>query len=235
MDLVGYRAGRQHSCQTHTAACERHRVCAGRANAISLGNRYIALKRKNPAKAGFHSGQRRRQSLWPRSRGISAFRCGERDLVSQFCRENSRLSSFQPPPTPLPDAWNQDALGPGSNSCRSRGSLHGSRYSRLGATRKGEKAMAGQRKNPTTGAVTVLKPTNRQTPKRARGYCCKQPPESLERLLGVGAGWSHLEQNPHCVESCETLFLKADRRGSHASGSHQVRRAAIIIAASGRP
>ncbi|VFB18074.1 Uncharacterised protein [Pseudomonas fragi] len=42
-----------HSCQTHTAACERHRVCAERANAISLGNRYIALKRKNPAKAGF--------------------------------------------------------------------------------------------------------------------------------------------------------------------------------------
>ena len=127
----------------------------------------LESKRKNPAKAGFHSGQRRLQSLWPRSRGISAFRCGERDLVSQFCRENSRLSSFQPPPTPLPDAWNQDALGPGSNSCRSRGSLHGSRYSRLGATRKGEKAMAGQRKNPTTGAVTVLKPTDRQTPKRA--------------------------------------------------------------------
>ena len=178
MDLVGYRAGRQHSCQTHTAACERHRVCAERANAISLGNRYIALKRKNPAKAGFHSGQRRRQSLWPRSRGISAFRCGERDLVSQFCRENSRLSSFQPPPTPLPDAWNQDALGPGSNSCRSRGSLHGSRYSRLGATRKGEKAMAGQRKNPTTGAVTVLKPTNRQTPKRAGGAVVNNPRKS---------------------------------------------------------
>lgn len=92
---------------------------------------------------------------------------GIRDLVSQFCRENPRLSSFQPPPTPLPDAWNQDALGPGSNSYRSRGSLHGSRYSRSGATRKGEKAMAGQRKTPTTGAVTVLKPTDRQTPKRA--------------------------------------------------------------------
>jgi len=54
-----------------------------------------------------------------------------------------------------------------SNSYRSRGSLHGSRYSRSGATRKGEKAMAGQRKTPTTGAVTVLKPTDRQTPKRA--------------------------------------------------------------------
>lgn len=234
MDLVGYRAGRQHSCQTHTAACERHRVCAGRANAISLGNRYIALKRKNPAKAGFHSGQRRRQSLWPRSRGISAFRCGERDLVSQFCRENSRLSSFQPPPTPLPDAWNQDALGPGSNSCRSRGSLHGSRYSRLGATRKGEKAMAGQRKNPTTGAVTVLKPTNRQTPKRAGGAVVNNPRKS-GTPVGSGSRVAHLEQNPHCVESCETLFLKADRRGSHASGSHQERRVAIIIAASGRP
>jgi hypothetical protein len=54
-----------------------------------------------------------------------------------------------------------------SNSYRSRGSLHGSRYSRSGATRKGEKAMAGQRKTPTTGAVTVSEPTDRQTPKRA--------------------------------------------------------------------
>ena len=110
--------------------------------------------------------------------GESLLRRGERDLVSQFCREISRLSSFQPPPTPLPDAWIQDALGPGSNSCRSRGSLHGSRYSRLGATRKGEKAMAGQRKNPTTGAVTVLKPTNRQTPKRAGGAVVNNPRKS---------------------------------------------------------
>lgn len=166
-----------------------------RPNAISLDNRYIALKRKNPAKAGFHSGQRRLQSLWPRSRGISAFRCGERDLVSQFCRENSRLSSFQPPPTPLPDAWNQDALGSGSNSCRSRGSLHGSRYSRLGATRKGEKAMAGQRKNPTTGAVTVLKPTNRQTPKRAGGAVVNNPRKSGTPVGSgswVGCTWSKI-------------------------------------------
>jgi hypothetical protein len=78
--------------------------------------------------------------------------------------------------------------------------------------------MAGQRKNPTTGAVTVLKPTDRQTPKRAGGAAVSIP-ESLERLLGVGAGLLYLEQFPHCVESCEALFLKANRRGSHASGS----------------
>ena len=178
MDLVSCPAAWQQSCLSHATARLKGRVCTAPLKAISLGISYIASKRKNPAKAGFHSGQRRRQSLWPRSRGISAFRCGERDLVSQFCRENSRLSSFQPPPTPLPDAWNQDALGPGSNSCRSRGSLHGSRYSRLGATRKGEKAMAGQRKNPTTGAVTVLKPTNRQTPKRAGGAVVNNPRKS---------------------------------------------------------
>ena len=117
-----------------------------------------------------------------------------------------------------------------SNSYRSRGSLHGSRYSRSGATRKGEKAMAGQRKTPTTGAVTVLKPTDRQTPKRA-GSAEVTHFRKSERLLGVGAGWLHLEQFPHCVESCETLFLKADRRGSHASGSHQERRVAIIARA----
>ena len=35
--------------------------------------------------------------------------------------------------------------------------------------------MAGQRKNPTTGAVTVLKPTNRQTPKRAGGAAVTKP------------------------------------------------------------
>ena len=208
--------------------------CAAKRNIFGhISN--IELKRKNPAKAGFHSGQRRRQSLWPRSRGISAFRCGERDLVSQFCRENSRLSSFQPPPTPLPDAWNQDALGPGSNSCRSRGSLHGSRYSRLGATRKGEKAMAGQRKNPTTGAVTVLKPTNRQTPKRAGGAVVTNPRKSGtpvgsgSRVAAPGTtfptAWSHARR----------FFLKADRRGSHASGSPQERRAAILCAAYGRP
>ena len=105
------------------------------------------------------------------------------------------------------------------NSCRSRGSLHGSRYSRLGATRKGEKAMAGQRKNPTTGAVTVLKPTNRQTPKRARGYCCKQPPESLERLLGVGVGSVYSSEISPLRGAMREVFFKANRRGSHASGN----------------
>nr|AVH81850.1 hypothetical protein [Pseudomonas sp. Lz4W] len=38
--------------------------------------------------------------------------------------------------------------------------------------------MAGQRKNPTTGAVTVLKPTNRQTPKRAGGAVVNNPRKS---------------------------------------------------------
>ena len=87
--------------------------------------------------------------------------------------------------------------------------------------------MAGQRKNPTTGAVTVLKPTNRQTPKRAGGAVVNNPRKS-GTPVGSGSRVPHLEQNPHCVESCETLFLKADRRGSHASGSPQERRVAII-------
>ncbi len=105
-----------------------------------------------------------------------------------------------------------------SNSYRSRGSLHGSRYSRSGATRKGEKATAGQRKNPTTGAVTVSKPTDRQTPKRA-GDAVVINPRKSGTPVGSGSRESNLDQFPHCVESCETLFLKADRRGSHASGS----------------
>lgn len=104
-----------------------------------------------------------------------------------------------------------------SNSYRSRGSLHGSRYSRSGATRKGEKATAGQRKNPTTGAVTVSKPTDRQTPKRAGGAVVTNPRKS-GTPVGSGSWVQHLDNFPHCVESCEKLFLKADRRGSHASG-----------------
>jgi len=107
-----------------------------------------------------------------------------------------------------------------SNSYRSRGSLHGSRYSRSGATRKGEKATAGQRKNPTTGAVTVSEPTDRQTPKRAGGAVVTNPRKS-GTPVGSGSRVAASGTNPHCVESCETLFLKADRRGSHASGSPQ--------------
>lgn len=79
--------------------------------------------------------------------------------------------------------------------------------------------MAGQRKNPTTGAVTVLKPTNRQTPKRARGYCCKQPPESLERLLGVGVGSVFSSEISPLRGAMREAFFKANRRGSHASGN----------------
>ena len=80
-----------------------------------------------------------------------------------------------------------------SNSYRSRGSLHGSRYSRSGATRKGEKAMAGQRKNPTTGAVTVLKPTDRQTPKRA-GSAVVTHSRKSGTPVGSGSRVLHLEQ-----------------------------------------
>jgi hypothetical protein len=109
-----------------------------------------------------------------------------------------------------------------SNSYRSRGSLHGSRYSRSGATRKGEKAMAGQRKTPTTGAVTVSEPTDRQTPKRA-GSAVVTHSRKSGTPVGSGSQVLHLKQFPHCVESCETLFLKADRRGSHASGRLKLR------------
>jgi len=52
-----------------------HLRCANKGNIFGLISD-IALKRKNPAKAGFHSGQTRRQPLWPRSRGISALRAG---------------------------------------------------------------------------------------------------------------------------------------------------------------
>jgi len=227
MDLVGCRMCRQQSCQTHATAREKGNVCTAQPKAISLGISYIASKRKNPAKAGFDSGQRRQQSLWPRSRGISALGGRDRDLVSQFCREISRLSSFQPPPTPLPDAWIQDALGPGSNSCRSRGSLHGSRYSRLGATRKGEKAMAGQRKNPTTGAVTVLKPTNRQTPKRAGGAVVTNPRKSG---TPVGSGSRvQIRANSSLRGVMREAFFRADRRGSHASGCINICAGAILL------
>jgi len=67
---------------------------------------------ETPPRRGFirASGDCNRSGL---GLGESLLGCGERDLVSQFCREISRLSSFQPPPTPLPDAWIQDALGPG--------------------------------------------------------------------------------------------------------------------------
>ena len=73
-----------------------------------------------------------------------------------------------------------------SNSYRSRGSLHGSRYSRSGATRKGEKATAGQRKNPTTGVVTVSKSTDRQTPKRAGSAVVTNSRKSGCRYLADG-------------------------------------------------
>ena len=92
----------------------------------------------------------------------------------------------------------------------------------------------GSVNNPTKGAVTVSEPTDRQTPKRAGGAAVTNPPKvwnaCWEWELGTAPG-----QIPHCVESCETLFLKAARRGFHASGSHQERRAAIIFAASGGP
>jgi hypothetical protein len=105
-----------------------------------------------------------------------------------------------------------------SNSYRSRGSLHGSRYSRSGATRKGEKATAGQRKNPTTGAVTVLKPTDRQTPKRAGGAVVTNP-----RKSGTPVGSGSRVAAPGTKSSLRGVmrdaFFKADRRGFHASGS----------------
>lgn len=50
----------------------RHLRCTNKGNIFGFIS-YIALKRKNPALAGFHSGQRRRQSLWPRSRGNLCF------------------------------------------------------------------------------------------------------------------------------------------------------------------
>jgi hypothetical protein len=59
----------------------RYLRCTNKGNIFGFIS-YIALKRRNPAEAGFHSGQRRRQSLWPRSRGISALAGGIRDLVS---------------------------------------------------------------------------------------------------------------------------------------------------------
>jgi hypothetical protein len=91
----------------------------------------------------------------------------DRDLVSNSVEKTlaclaSSLPRYLFPTLGIKMLWARE-----SNSYRSRGSLHGSRYSRSGATRKGEKAMAGQRKTPTTGAVTVSEPTDRQTPKRA--------------------------------------------------------------------
>lgn len=178
MDLVGCRASGQQSCLSHATARKTGKVCTAPSKAISLGISYIASKRKNPAKAGLDSGQRRRQSLWPRSRGISALAGGERDLVSNSVEKTLACLASSLPRHLFPTLGIKMLWARESNSCRSRGSLHGSRYSRLGATRKGEKAMAGQRKNPTTGAVTVLKPTNRQTPKRAGGAVVTNPRKS---------------------------------------------------------
>lgn len=119
-----------------------------------------------------------------------------------------------------------------SNSYRSRGSLHGSRYSRSGATRKGEKAMAGQRKNPTTGAVTVSEPTDRQTPKRAGGAVVNNP-----RKSGTPVGSGSRSKQSAVISSLRGVmrdaFLKADRRGSHASGSTLVPLCASLSAACG--
>lgn len=144
----------------------RHLRCTNKGNIFGFIS-YIASKRKNPAKAGFHSGQRRRQSLWPRSRGISSGEGAIRDLVSNSGEKTRACLASSLPRHLFPTLGIKMLWARESNSYRSRGSLHGSRYSRSGATRKGEKAMAGQRKTPTTGAVTVSEPTDRQTPKRA--------------------------------------------------------------------
>jgi len=227
MDLVGCRMCRQQSCQTHATAREKGNVCTAQPKAISLGISYIASKRKNPAKAGFDSGQRRQQSLWPRSRGISALGGRDRDLVSNSGEKIIVCLASSLSPLPLSDAWTQDALGSGMYSCRSRGSLHGSRYSRLGATRKGEKAMAGQRKNPTTGAVTVLKPTNRQTPKRAGGAVVINPRKSG---TPVGSGSRvQIRANSSLRGVMREAFFRADRRGSHASGCINICAGAILL------
>lgn len=94
--------------------------------------------------------------------------------------------------------------------------------------------MAGQRKNPTTGAVTVLKPTDRQTPKRAGGAVVTNP-----RKSGTPVGSGSRVAAPGTKSSLRGVmrdaFFKADRRGSHASGSLQERRAAIIASALGLP
>lgn len=114
------------------------------------------------------------------------------------------------------------------NSYRSRGSLHGSRYSRSGATRKGEKAMAGQRKNPTTGAVTVSKPTDRQTPKRAGGAVVTNPRKS-GTPVGSGSRVAAPGLFPRCVESCETLFLKPIVGASTLVGASRAACPSIIL------
>lgn len=136
-------------------------------------------------------------------------------------REPTLCKASRPLPTSPATVWTQDALGRGATQLPTRGSSQGSRYSRLGATRKGEKATAGQAQTPRQGAVTVSKPTNRHTPRRAGGASTHNP-ESVERLLGVGAG---RPGKPHCVESWRSRFSACGARGSHASGSAKERRA----------
>lgn len=90
--------------------------------------------------------------------------------------------------------------------------------------------MAGQRKNPTTGAVTVSKPTDRQTPKRAGGAVVTNPRKS-GTPVGSGSWVTVPGTKPSLRGVMRNAFLKADRRGSHASGSGQECRAAIIALA----
>lgn len=207
-------------------------ICAGTRNTISCGRPCGTFQGARTTKprtmAGLQraSGACRRSSL--RSRGTLCLAAGG----SRPGIANSRpitLGRLAPQTSPRYPAtvWTQDALGRGATQLPTRGSSQGSRYSRLGATRKGEKATAGQAQIPRQGAVTVSKPTNRHTPRRAGGASTHNP-ESVERLLGVGAG---RPGKPHCVESWRSRFSACRARGSHASGSGQDRAPASLACA----